>query len=203
MFGSYSFIHLPHGKVEFDKTKSGKNMVEVAVIVKLLAKLHKECALKNQKISVGCITPYKAQVLAIQSKLGDKYGTKEAGNVDFCVNVGTVDGFQGCEEDVIIISTVTGIENGSIGFLKSRQRANVALTRARHCLWILGNGDNLRESSPTWMRLVDDAKVHRCFHVGHDNKSLCKVITNSLVELGLFDGLVNMNSLLSKTLSGR
>ena len=83
---------------------------------------------KNQKISVGCITPYKAQVDAIQSKLRSIYGRREFA---FSLNVRTVDGFQGCEEDVIIISTVTGIGNGSIGFLSKAQRANVALTRAR------------------------------------------------------------------------
>lgn len=87
--------------------------------------------MKNQKISVGCITPYKAQVLAIQGKLGDLHGTREEVESKFSVNVRTVDGFQGCEEDVIIISTVTGKRNGSIGFLSTPQRANVALTRAR------------------------------------------------------------------------
>ncbi|KAJ0485844.1 putative DNA helicase [Helianthus annuus] len=123
MFGSYSFIHLAQGKVEFDGY-SRKNMVEVAVVVELLAKLHKESVKNKQKISVGCIAPYKAQVTAIQKKLGDMYQTGE----DFSVKVGTVDGFQGCEEDMIIISTVTGVRSDSIGFLGTRQRANVALT---------------------------------------------------------------------------
>ncbi|KAI7724648.1 hypothetical protein M8C21_006382 [Ambrosia artemisiifolia] len=123
MFGSYSFIHLAKGKVEYDQTSSRRNMVEVAVIAELLAKLHKESVKKNQKISVGCIAPYKAQVTAIQEKLGNIYQTKEAGG-DFSVKVGTVDGFQGCEEDVIIISTVTGVGSESIGFLGTRQRAN-------------------------------------------------------------------------------
>lgn len=72
------------------------------MIVELLAKLHKECVVKNQKISVGCITPYKAQVYAIQSKLGNVYGSRETEEYEFSVNVGKVDGFQGCEEDVII-----------------------------------------------------------------------------------------------------
>ncbi|PWA77567.1 P-loop containing nucleoside triphosphate hydrolase [Artemisia annua] len=184
MFGQYSFIHLAQGEVEFDETKSKKNMVEVAVVIELVTKLHKESITKNQKISVGCITPYKAQVLAIQGKLGDLYGTREAVESKFSVNVRTVDGFQGCEEDVIIISTVTGKRNGSIGFLSTPQRANVALTRARHCLWILGNGDTLMRSSPIWKRLVTDAKARCCFHEGNKDKTLDQVITNNLIKHG-------------------
>ncbi|KAJ0853857.1 putative P-loop containing nucleoside triphosphate hydrolase, DNA2/NAM7 helicase, helicase [Helianthus annuus] len=181
MFGAYSFIHLAHGKVEYDQTNSRRNMVEVAVIVELLTKLHKESVKKNQKISVGCIAPYKAQVTAIQEKLGNIYQTREAGG-DFSVKVGTVDGFQGCEEDVIIISTVTGVGSELIGFLGTRQRANVALTRARHCLWILGNGDTLKYSTPVWKHLVDNAKVRGCYHEADQDECLSRLITKTLVE---------------------
>ncbi|KAK9062139.1 hypothetical protein SSX86_019325 [Deinandra increscens subsp. villosa] len=179
MFGPYSFIHLAHGKVEYDRTKSGKNMVEVAVIVELLAKLHEESVNKNQKISVGCIAPYKAQATAIKDKFGEINQTKEC---NFSVKFGTVDGFQGCEEDVIIISTVTGVGNGSIGFLGTPERANVALTRARHCMWIIGNEDTLKSSSKIWGRLVEDAKDRCCYHVGHEDKRLGQLITSTLEE---------------------
>ncbi|KAM3237453.1 hypothetical protein P3L10_012482 [Capsicum annuum] len=60
--------------------------------------------------------------------------------------VRSVDGFQGGEEDVIIISTVCCNSSGSVGFLSNLQRANIALTRARYCLWILGNGSTLVNS---------------------------------------------------------
>lgn len=91
---------------------------------------------RKERVSVGCITPYKAQVFAIQEKLGNTY----YGGVDsfFSVNVRSVDGFQGGEEDVIIISTVRSNGKGSVGFLSNRQRANVALTRARYCCQIVG-----------------------------------------------------------------
>lgn len=79
---------------------------------------------------MGCISPYKAQVFAIQEKLGKTYSTDV--NSDFSVNVRSVDGFQGGEEDVIIISTVRCNARGSVGFLSNRQRTNVALTRARY-----------------------------------------------------------------------
>jgi superfamily I DNA and/or RNA helicase len=79
----------------------------------------------EQKLSVGVISPYAAQVVAIQKRLGRKYDNLDG----FAVKVKSVDGFQGGEEDIIIISTVRC--NGSIGFISNRQRTNAALTRAR------------------------------------------------------------------------
>jgi superfamily I DNA and/or RNA helicase len=81
----------------------------------------------EQKLSVGVISPYAAQVVAIQEKLGQKYNNLEG----FAVKVKSVDGFQGGEEDIIIISTVRSNSRGSIGFISNPQRTNVALTRAR------------------------------------------------------------------------
>ena len=75
------------------------------------------------------ISPYKAQVYEVGDKIGHKYGSDAKS--DFSVSVRSVDGFQGGEEDVIIISTVRSNGSGNIGFLSNRQRANVALTRAR------------------------------------------------------------------------
>ncbi|KAE9466280.1 hypothetical protein C3L33_01804, partial [Rhododendron williamsianum] len=109
---------------------SRKNMVEVAVVSEIVASLFKESvASKQKKVRVGCISPYKAQVFALQEKLGKTYNTDS--NSDFSVNVRSVDGFQGGEEDLIIISTVRCNGRGSVGFLSNRQRTNVALTRAR------------------------------------------------------------------------
>ena len=89
-----------------------------------------ESVANKQKVSVGVISPYNAQVFAIQEKLGKTYSTST--HSDFSVSVSSVDGFQGGEEDVIIISTVRSNLNGKVGFLSNRQRANVALTRARY-----------------------------------------------------------------------
>lgn len=83
----------------------------------------------TQEVRVGCISPYKAQVSAIQDILGKSYSSD--GKRRFSVNVRSVDGFQGGEEDIIIISTVRCNMNGSVGFLANLQRANVALTRAK------------------------------------------------------------------------
>ncbi|KAF3667417.1 hypothetical protein FXO37_10039 [Capsicum annuum] len=119
----------------------------------------------KQKVCVGCISPYKAQVFAIQQILGKKYSTDVKS--DFSVNVRSIDGFQGGEGDVIIISTFCCNSSGSVGFLSNLQRANVALTRAsflcKYCLWILGNGSTLVNSGSIWKNLVVDAKARGCY----------------------------------------
>ena len=90
-----------------------------------------ESVASKQKLSVGCISPYKAQAFALQEKLGKTYDTDSSRG--FSVSARSVDGFQGGEEDVIIISTVRCNARGSVGFLSNSQRTNVALTRARYC----------------------------------------------------------------------
>ena len=91
----------------------------------------------NQKLSIGVISPYAAQVVAVQDNLGEKYENLD----NFAVKVKTVDGFQAGEEDIIIMSTVRANSHGSIGFLSNPQRTNVALTRARYGL----NGFHLED----------------------------------------------------------
>ncbi|KAH7852474.1 hypothetical protein Vadar_025206 [Vaccinium darrowii] len=194
MYGSYSFINVSHGKEEFDSKHSRKNLVEVAVVSEIVASLFKESVASKQKVRVGCISPYKAQVFALQEKLGKTYNTDL--NSDFSVNVRSVDGFQGGEEDLIIISTVRCNGRGSVGFLSNRQRTNVALTRARHSLWILGNGATLVNSGSVWKKLVVDAKARSCFHDANDDKKLAQAVAGALVELNQLNVLLTTDSLL-------
>ncbi|XP_075090185.1 uncharacterized protein LOC107780673 isoform X2 [Nicotiana tabacum] len=197
IFGSYSFINISSGKEEYDNKHSTRNMAEVYVIAEIVANLYKESVASRQKVSVGCISPYKAQVFAIQQKLGQKYSTDV--NSYFSVNVRSVDGFQGCEEDVVIISTVRGNGSGLVGFLSSRQRANVALTRARFCLWILGNATTLVNSGSIWKQLVIDSKARGCFFDVHEDKSLTQAILSATIEVGQIETLLSMDSPLFET----
>ncbi|KAF8649463.1 hypothetical protein HU200_064307 [Digitaria exilis] len=90
------------------------------------------------------------------------------------LRVNSVNGFQGSEEDIIILSTVRSNAKASIGFLSDRRRANVALTRARHCLWVLGNAATLLGSGSVWKELVRDAMDRRCFFdSGDDDDGMC------------------------------
>ncbi|KAK7255004.1 hypothetical protein RIF29_28403 [Crotalaria pallida] len=178
MYGSYSFIDVPHGKEEFDNNHSQRNMVEASIVSKLVKKLHEEYVRTKIKVTVGIISPYKAQVCAIEDKVKRCSGVSNSEG--FVVNVGSVDGFQGGEEDVIIMSTVRSNGKGSIGFLSDRRRVNVALTRARHCLWILGNGTTLLNSESVWEKLVIDAKERGCFYDAYEDECLA---TDSRVHL--------------------
>ncbi|KAL5554235.1 hypothetical protein UlMin_041636 [Ulmus minor] len=194
MYGSYSFINVAHGKEQYDNKHSSKNLIEVAVVSEIVESLHKEVKRTKTKLRVGVISPYKAQVYEVSDKIGHKFGSDAQS--DFSVSVRSVDGFQGGEEDVIIISTVRSNGSGNIGFLSNRQRANVALTRARHCLWIVGNGATLGNSCSVWKRLVIDAKERNCFHNADEEKNLAYAITAALVELQQIHVLPNVDSLL-------
>ncbi|XP_004295335.1 PREDICTED: uncharacterized protein LOC101293470 [Fragaria vesca subsp. vesca] len=195
MYGSYSFINVANGKDEFDHRRSRKNMVEVAVVSEIVASLYKEFRRTKKKVSIGVISPYKAQVYAIQKILTKSTGTSDTG---FSVSVRSVDGFQGGEEDVIIISTVRCNGNGSVGFMSNMQRANVALTRARYCLWIVGNASTLVTSDSVWKKLVLDAKKRNCFHNADEDSNLAQAITTALLELDQLHSLLNIGSMLFK-----
>ncbi|KAF2298178.1 hypothetical protein GH714_016782 [Hevea brasiliensis] len=195
MFGPYSFINVTGGREEVDDVgHSRRNMVEVAIVLKLVHCLYKEWSGSKQNINIGVISPYAAQVVAIQEKLGHKYKKVNG----FSVKVQSIDGFQGGEEDVVIISTVRSNSDGFIGFMSNRQRINVSLTRARHCLWILGNERTLARSGSVWEELVSDAKQRQCFFNADENKELAKAILEVKKEFDQLDDLLNGNSPLFK-----
>ncbi|KAK0573842.1 hypothetical protein LWI29_014378 [Acer saccharum] len=191
MFGPYSFINILNGREEFDDVgHSCKNLVEVSVVMKILKNLYKVWTGSNKKLSIGVVSPYTAQVVAIRDKLGHKYESRDG----FAVKVRSVDGFQGGEEDIIIIST-----GGSIGFLSKPQRINVALTRARHCLWILGNDRTLTRSESGWESLVRDAKERQCLFNADDDKDLAKAILEVKKELDELEELLNPESIIFRS----
>ncbi|XP_023635429.1 ATP-dependent helicase NAM7 isoform X1 [Capsella rubella] len=180
MFGSFSFINVGRGNEEFGDGHSPKNMVEVAVISEIISNLFKVSSEKRMKISVGVVSPYKGQVRAIQEKTKSKYGSL-SGDL-FTLNVRSVDGFQGGEEDIIIISTVRSNGNGKVGFLNNRQRANVALTRARHCLWVVGNETTLALSGSIWAKLISESRTRKCFFDATEEKNLRDAMNDALLE---------------------
>lgn len=96
--------------------------------------LLKERGVLNPEISIGIISPYAAQVKLIREKKEDDDAFRELN-----IEVNTVDGFQGQEKDVIIISLVRSNEKAEIGFVADERRLNVAMTRARKKLIIIGD----------------------------------------------------------------
>lgn len=94
----------------------------------------------EERIDFGLISPYKAQVQYLRSKIRANAALRPYRSL---LTVNTVDGFQGQERDVIFISLVRANEEGQIGFLNDLRRMNVAITRARMKLVILGEAKTL------------------------------------------------------------
>ena len=77
------------------------------------------------------------------------------------IEVATVDFYQGREKDIIFFSCVRAGGNRGIGFLSDIRRMNVAITRAKYSLWIVGNQLSLQKN-PDWNQLIKHAKDRRC-----------------------------------------
>lgn len=92
--------------------------------------------ISEEHIDIGLISPYRAQVQYLRSLLRKNNALKPYRQA---ITVNTIDGFQGQERDIIVISLVRANELGQIGFLRDLRRMNVAITRARMKLIILGN----------------------------------------------------------------
>ena len=96
--------------------------------------------LLDERIDVGIISPYRAQVQYLRRLLMKREYFKPFRRL---ISVNTVDGFQGQERDIIVISLVRSNNEGQIGFLRDLRRMNVAITRARMKLIILGNAPTM------------------------------------------------------------
>ena len=108
----------------------------------------------EERIDFGLISPYKAQVQYLKSKIK---GSSFLRPFRSLITVNTVDGFQGQERDVIFVSLVRANEDGQIGFLNDLRRMNVAITRARMKLVILGDAATLTRH-PFYKRLMSFIK---------------------------------------------
>lgn len=96
----------------------------------------------NERIDIGIISPYKAQVQYLRNKVRHSSFLRPLRDL---ITVHTIDGFQGQERDVVIISLVRANDEGSIGFLNDLRRMNVAITRARMKLIIIGDASTLTQ----------------------------------------------------------
>lgn len=113
--------------------------LSIAQLKSYILKIGKERFLE-EKIDVGLISPYKAQVQYLRQLIRKDNFFKPYRSA---ITINTVDGFQGQERDVILISLVRANEEGQIGFLNDLRRMNVAITRARMKLIILGDVSTL------------------------------------------------------------
>ncbi|KAL6496859.1 hypothetical protein OROGR_028788 [Orobanche gracilis] len=140
---------------------------------------------------IGIITPYKRQLSLLRSRFSSAFGSSITADMEF----NTVDGFQGREVDILLLSTVRASElcsetrrvsSSSLGFVSDVRRMNVALTRARISLWIFGNARTL-QANKSWAALVQDVKQRNLIVFGRNPYS-------SICEFGLGSGPSSRNS---------
>ncbi|KAK4689196.1 senataxin, partial [Tremellales sp. Uapishka_1] len=162
IFGPYRFFNVEGNEVRAQT--STKNPQEAVVAVELYHRLEADFGTKiNLALRVGVITMYREQLMELKRKFVDAFGPQILEMVEF----NTVDGFQGQEKDIIILSCVrSGPNLRQIGFLKDFRRMNVALTRAKSSLFVIGNGPTLERSDERWKTIVGDAR-DRGFYIDY------------------------------------
>lgn len=129
---------------EFSGNNYGRiNKAEAALTMRVLRNYVERVSMRriiDERIDFGVISPYRAQVQYLRRLLRTD---KEFHPIRNAITVNTVDSFQGQERDVVIISLVRANEAGQIGFLRDLRRMNVAMTRARMKLIIIGSASTL------------------------------------------------------------
>lgn len=123
----------------FGRINKAEAELTMLALQQYFEKIGKERILQ-ERIDVGVISPYRAQVQYLRRQLKAREFFKPYREL---ISVNTVDGFQGQERDIILISLVRANDEGQIGFLRDLRRMNVAITRARMKLIILGDASTL------------------------------------------------------------
>lgn len=129
------FIGENHGRIN----KAEAELV-LSTLKNYIEKIGKERFLA-ERLDVGIISPYKVQTQYLRQQIRKREEFRPFRQV---ISVNTVDGFQGQERDIILISLVRSNDNGQIGFLSDLRRMNVAMTRARMKLIIFGDKATLQ-----------------------------------------------------------
>ncbi|KAM6567430.1 hypothetical protein CsatA_026558 [Cannabis sativa] len=119
-----------------DLQHTWKNMLEVAVVIRLVHNLYREWKGLRQQLNVTITSPYEAQLVEIKEKIGQNYNKYNG----FSVKVIGVEELQGNkEEDMLILSMVTSNSDGSNHLFSDLDRVKLVFASARNSLWILGN----------------------------------------------------------------
>lgn len=153
------------------------NEAEAAFVMEMLSHFLRRFAGMVREGGVGVITPYRKQCVHLRRMVRSSLPRELGG----CVEVNTVDGFQGREKDVILVSCVRAARageggdsdgnggggsrrrGGGIGFLADERRMNVALTRGRYAVWVIGHAATLAGRPGAWRELVAHARATGTF----------------------------------------
>ena len=147
--GKEEFVGESFGRV--NKTEAELTLLSLQAYFELIGKQR----ILDERLDVGIISPYRAQVQYLRQLLRKKEWTKPFRTR---ISANTVDGFQGQERDIIVISLVRSNDDGQIGFLRDLRRMNVAITRARMKVIILGDSQTLTHH-PFYRKLHEYVKA--------------------------------------------
>jgi len=132
-----------YGFAEDSSGKSTQNSHEADILASVLSEILCDEANNASLSDIAVITGYSAQRRLLRSKVPQS------------IRVDTVDGFQGMERDLVLVSTVRSNSSGKVGFLSDERRANVLLTRARCGLIVFGSYSTLHRERLTWAPWLD------------------------------------------------
>ncbi len=140
-------------KVNLSESKFTFNLIQSLITLSGNAKQ----GLSSLKKNIGVVTPYKGQVRLLRTELEEKH-LKSFKCQARDININTVDAFQGQEKEIIIFNCVRSNNNdwnirSKLGFLTDLRRLNVAITRPKHFLFIIGNSRTL-EASNVWGDMI-------------------------------------------------
>lgn len=136
------------------ETLSRYNDEEAQLLIRQLERLIRKIGMEDWTHTIGIITPYSAQVERL-AKLAE--ASEEISVLARYITINTVDAFQGQERDIIAISFVRSNEKGEVGFLSDIRRTNVAMTRARKKLLMVGDSATLG-THPFYLELLEYAQ---------------------------------------------
>nr|CAB3458011.1 unnamed protein product [Digitaria exilis] len=155
------FFYVQMGQEEISASgTSYLNRTEAANVEKIVTTFLRSGVVPSQ---IGVITPYEGQRAYIVNYMSRNGSLRQQLYKE--IEVASVDSFQGREKDYIILSCVRSNEHQGIGFLNDPRRLNVALTRARYGIVILGNPKVLSKQ-PLWNSLLTHYKEHECLVEG-------------------------------------
>ncbi|XP_018471146.2 probable helicase MAGATAMA 3 [Raphanus sativus] len=163
-FGPFCFFDIHEGKESQHPGATGSrvNLDEVEFVLLIYQKLVTMYPELKSSSQLAIISPYSFQVKTFKSRFKEMFGEDAAKKM---VDINTIDGFQGREKDVAIFSCVRANDKGGIGFLANSRRMNVAITRAKSSVLVVGSAATLK-NDPLWKNLVESAeKRNRLFKV--------------------------------------
>ncbi|KAG3028631.1 hypothetical protein PC120_g4764 [Phytophthora cactorum] len=167
------FLDVQGAQSQVSGSTSLRNLSEVEAVIQLVRRLLTKFPRIDWKKRIGVIAPYKQQIYEVRGAIGKLEAEFER---HLGIEVNTVDGFQGREKEIIIYSCVRtsyggrrkkkkcsrgNDEDGDIldAFWADERRMNVAITRAKSSLWIVGNSTLLKQSR-AWRALIQHTKDH-------------------------------------------